>query len=162
MILILFGLAGAGKTFTGKLLEKEFGWYFYDGDTDLPEDMRKAIEHAEEITEKMRDEFFKHLFESIQVLHRNHPRLVVAQTFLKEKYRVEMREKFQDVTFLLIEASENVRKKHLQGRKETTLDEEYVKKMDALFDKGVGYEMLENNEEGTKSLSHQLKSFFLR
>jgi shikimate kinase len=34
-LLVLFGLPGTGKTYVGKILEKDFGFFLHDGDTDL-------------------------------------------------------------------------------------------------------------------------------
>ena len=42
-LIILFGLAGDGKTYVGKIFEKYFNYYFYDGDNDLTEEMKEAI-----------------------------------------------------------------------------------------------------------------------
>lgn len=42
MIVILFGVTGAGKTVVGRLLAQELGWPFYDGDTfHAPESVAK-------------------------------------------------------------------------------------------------------------------------
>ena len=47
MIIILMGVSGSGKTTVGRLLSKELGWPFYDGDDFHPpanvEKMRAGI-----------------------------------------------------------------------------------------------------------------------
>ena len=43
-LIILFGLPGTGKTYVGKVFEKYFDYYFYDGDNDLTPEMREAIQ----------------------------------------------------------------------------------------------------------------------
>ncbi len=53
-LIILFGTTGAGKTFIGRLLEKEFGYHFYDGDVDLTEEMKTALHSMQPINDAMR------------------------------------------------------------------------------------------------------------
>lgn len=43
-VIILFGLPGAGKTCVGKILEEYFNFYLYDGDIDLPDNIKDAIQ----------------------------------------------------------------------------------------------------------------------
>ncbi len=61
MLLIVFGLPGAGKTYVGKLLKDEFGFYFYDGDRDLTDEMRQALKEKKLFNDSMRDVFFQQL-----------------------------------------------------------------------------------------------------
>jgi gluconokinase len=87
MVLILFGVAGAGKTTTGRLLAAKLGWDFYDAD-DL---------HSAANIEKMRALFplsdsdrtpwlekIRALIENCIVSERN---AVLACSALKESYR---------------------------------------------------------------------------
>src|SRR5690349_9488976 len=103
-MIILFGLPGAGKTFVGEYLRDTHGFYFYDGDQDLPTDMMEHINKSLPVTEDMRDRFFLQLISSVQKLKSNN--IVVAQTFIKEKYRQWMMERFPEAKFILIEAEE--------------------------------------------------------
>jgi gluconokinase len=42
MIVIVFGVSGAGKTTIGKLLARELGWHFYEADDfHLPANIEK-------------------------------------------------------------------------------------------------------------------------
>ena len=85
MLLIVFGLPGAGKTYVGNLLRDEFGFYFYEGDRDLTDEMQQALKEKKLFNDSMRDVFFKNLIGKVSQLHKTKKHLVVAQTFIKEK-----------------------------------------------------------------------------
>jgi gluconate kinase len=87
VLIIVFGLPGAGKTYVGRILQECFGFFFYDGDNDLPDRMRAAIAAQAPIDDAMRDVFFARIILSIRRLQPEHNRLVVGQTCIKEKYR---------------------------------------------------------------------------
>src|SRR6185436_10166319 len=98
-VIILFGLPGAGKTFVGKILEDYFGFYRYDGDQDMSQSLKDAIV-AEKVTDEMRDEFFNTLIKSARVLIKKHEKLVISQTFIKEKYREQFLQEIPDAEFV--------------------------------------------------------------
>lgn len=50
MLLILFGLPGCGKNYVGEILQSSFGFYFYDGDDALTDDMRDCLNNGYEET----------------------------------------------------------------------------------------------------------------
>ncbi len=93
-LIVVFGLPGSGKTFVGRVFEKYFGYYSYDGDNDLTEEMKVAIKTKTVFTDQMRDVFFEKLIGNIQELKFKHKKLIIAQTFIKEKYRVDLLKKF--------------------------------------------------------------------
>jgi shikimate kinase len=43
LLIILFGLSGSGKNYVGRILRDDFGFLFYDADTDLTPEMQDAI-----------------------------------------------------------------------------------------------------------------------
>ena len=51
----LFGLAGAGKTYCGRLIAEELGYFSYDLDVDCTPQMRAAIAEGRPFTDQMRD-----------------------------------------------------------------------------------------------------------
>lgn len=158
-LIILFGLPGTGKTFVGKVFEKYFDYYFYDGDNDLTEEMKQAIKVQKVFTDQMRDVFFKKLIDKIQKLAAKHNKLVVAQTFIKEKYRISLIKKIPETKFILIETKNSLREKRLAQRKDYPLDLEYARKMEMNFDKPIiNHLVITNNIDGVEDIKKQIKN----
>ncbi|MEK7570778.1 MAG: AAA family ATPase [Patescibacteria group bacterium] len=156
-ILVLFGLPGAGKTFVGELLQKNFGYYLHDGDLDLPPNMLEAIQKRAIVTDSMRDVFFVKLIKSVQKLQKHTEKLVISQTFIKEKYREAFLAAFPESTFFLIETQELIREQRLQKRKKFPLDLVYAKKMVRSFEPStLSYIAITNNSDGEEALKKQL------
>ncbi|MEK7522060.1 MAG: shikimate kinase [Patescibacteria group bacterium] len=157
-LIILFGLPGTGKTYVGKIFEKYFNYYFYDGDNDLTEEMKEAIKTKTVFTDEMRDVFFKKLIGNIKELTKKHKKLVIAQTFIKEKYRVNLLKKIPEAKFILIETKKEIREKHLQERVDYPLDLEYARKMEVNFNEPtIDYSIIINNEDGEENIKRQIK-----
>lgn len=159
-LIILFGLPGTGKSFIGKIFKEYFDYYFYDGDNDLTEEMKEAIKAQRVFTDQMRDVFFEKLIRNIQELKSRHKKLVVAQTFIKEKYRVDLLKKISGAKFVLIETKKSIREKRLTQRKDYPLDLEYARKMEANFDKPIiDHLRIVNNVDGVEDVKKQIKLF---
>lgn len=157
-LIILFGLPGTGKTYIGKVFEKYFNYYFYEGDNDLTKEMKEAIKIRKVFTDKMRNVFFKILIFKIQNLKSKHKNLVIAQTFIKEKYRVDLLEKLPDAKFILVETKTTIREKRLIERKDYPLDLEYARKMEINFDKPIiNHVTIVNDYDGEKNIEKQIK-----
>jgi len=164
-LIILFGLPGTGKTFVGNIFEKYFGYYFYDGDNDLTEEMKEAIKTKTVFTDQMRDVFFARLIKKIQNLlalnevegKSKHKKLVIAQTFIKERYRISFIKKIKDAKFILIETKKSIREKRLIDRKDYPLDLEYARKMETNFDKPIiNHEIIINDIDGDENIKKQI------
>jgi len=157
-IIVLFGLPGVGKSFVGNLLQTEFGFYHYDGDQSLPEIMKQAISQKLPITDDMRDIFFTNLTKKSQELLKTHPKLVISQTFIKEKYREYFLNQIPQSQFILIKADSPVREKRLVARKEYPLDIEYSQKMTLIFeDPKIAHQKITNNIDGGLELKSDLQ-----
>jgi gluconate kinase len=156
-LLILFGLPAAGKTYFGKFLAKRLGYYFYDGDQNLPEEMRLAINNAESITDAMRDRFFISLLKTTIKLSQKQPKLIVAQTFIKEKYRQLFRDQFPQATWILVDTPQEIREKRLLERTESPLDLEYARQMVKKFETiSFDHQIVDNQSDGSTNLVGQL------
>lgn len=159
---ILFGLPGTGKTFIGKIFEKYFNYYFYDGDYDLTPEMKIAIKTKTVFTDQMRDVFFKILIDKIKSLTKKHKRLVVAQTFIKEKYRIDLLKKIPKAKFILIEAKKDIREKRLMERIDYPLDLEYARKMEGNFEKPkIDCQIIINDDDGGENIKEQIKKLII-
>lgn len=157
-LIVLFGLPGTGKTYVGKIFEKYFNYYFYEGDNDLTLEMKASIKTKTVFTDQMRDVFFKRLINKIQDLSVKHKKLVVAQTFIKEKYRVDLLKKIPETKFILIETKKSIREKRLVERKDYPLDLEYARKMEANFEKPIiNHLIVINDEGGDKNIKKQIE-----
>jgi len=160
-LIILFGLPGTGKTYVGKVFEKYFDHYFYEGDDDLTSEMKTAIKTKTVFTDQMRDTFFKILISKIQNLKSKYKNFVVAQTFIKEKYRIDLLKKIPETKFILIKTKKEIREKRLMKRTYYPLDLEYARKMEVNFDKPrINHEIIINDIEGVDDIKKQIENIF--
>lgn len=161
LFVILFGLPGAGKTFVGEVFRDKFDFFFHDGDEDLPDDMRQAIEGNKVLTDRMRDKFFKRLIERVEQLIAKHKALVLAQTFIEEKYRKLMISNFPEVRFILVETNTSLREMRLERRTRLRLDKAYARKMTKIFENPqIKHLKIINDVDGSSQIKRQIKSLF--
>lgn len=157
MLHILFGLPGSGKTYTGNIFKSYFGFHFYDGDLSLPPEMKHAIDTQQPVTEDMRNRFFAALLQEIATLKKEYPNVVVAQTYIKEKYRQQVLEKFPEAKFILIEAQDGVRESRLLTQHTYPLTLPYARAMVENFEKPhITYLTFSNNSDGENELLRQV------
>jgi len=160
-LLILFGPTGAGKTYIGKLLEKEFGYYFYDGDSDLTEEMKLALHSMRVITDRMRQKFITRLINSTAKLAAKHKNLAVTQTFIKNKYRQRLLKRLPQAKFILVKTKTDLRYQRRRERADYPWDEAYVKKMDSLFDvPKIPHREISNDSAGPENLKVSMQRLF--
>jgi len=158
-MIIIFGFPGAGKTYVGNILKKYFDFYLYDGDKSLTSDMKEAIETKATITDDMRDVFFQNIIKKAQQLKVRYNKIVIAQTFIKEKYRVLFVNKIPEAQFILVQANKRIRETRLMQRKKYLLDLEYTRKMCFNFDTPyINYDIVINNIDGEVYVKRQLQS----
>ena len=158
-VIVLFGLPGAGKTFVGEVLKEDFGFYLYDGDSSLSEEMKLAIQQKEAITDEMRDVFFQDIIKTTRQLTAKYKKIVVAQTFIKEKYRTLFLQTIPEAKFILVQTSEKIREARLTQRKDYPLDVAYARKMSSNFDvPHIAYTTIDNTSEGKENIQKQLQA----
>lgn len=104
MIAYLFGLAGAGKSWTGAVLERRFGFFRYEADADLTEEMRSSIANKRNITIAMLDAYFEIIADRILELSRVHERLVITQATYRERHRAYLRSRVPEMTWIHVVA----------------------------------------------------------
>jgi gluconokinase len=135
----------AGKNYVGQILAEEFGFTFYDGDLDLPPEMRRAVRNQVPFTEEMRDRYYAQLIERIGRLRLTNPLLAFGQATFKERHRRRIARAFPDVVFLLVEATEEVRMSRLKAGN-TAVTVEYARRIASYFEPPQhDYRVIENN-----------------
>lgn len=155
---ILFGLPGAGKTFVGKIFQDHYGFYLYDGDDDLPVDMKQAIKNLSPITENMRDNFSNNIIQKTKQLIKTHNKIVIAQTFIKERHRKQFLKNFPQSEFILVKSDNTIRENRLIQRKEYPLDLKYARQMKTNFDEPqINYLTINNDIDGEENIKQQLQ-----
>lgn len=156
LLFVTFGLPGAGKTYVARCFQP-FGFAFHDGDDDLPDAMRAAISASQPVDDTMRDEFFAQIIASVQGFNSRHPRLVVSQTFIKEKYRLLFLRHFPHARFVLVQADPVIRERRLTQRSHQPLDPEYARRMSRLFEPPrIPHAMITNNDDGDEAVRQQI------
>ena len=163
MLMILFGLAGAGKTYVGKLLAKNFDLHFEDADDWITEDMRAAIEQGQPFfSEKMRDDFTKVMIANIkQLLKKGHKNIVIAQALYRQKNRVQILDAFPDAIFAHVDASDEIIMQRLVARG-GKVNLEFADLIKEHFELMPGSLVINNNEDGGRpvlSSEHIEKAF---
>jgi gluconate kinase len=157
-IVVVFGFPGAGKSFVAEILRQNFGYFHYDGDLSMPDKMLKKINEQAVVTDSMRDIFFQELIKDVIKLKSKYKKIVVSQTFIKEKYRQLFLQAFPKTKFILVETGLEIREKRLMQRKKFPIDLEYSRKMCLIFDPpNLDYEVVGNNNIGEKSIKKQLQ-----
>lgn len=157
-IIVIFGYPGVGKTYVGNVLKEKFGFYFYDGDTNLSIGMKQAIKTKTQFSKLMRLLFFQRLHKSVGLLIRKHPKLGVTQTFIKEEYRTKFLKEFPQARFILITADNIIREKRLKKRSELSLDISYARYMVEHFETPqISHFELSNNTDGHMEIVKQLQ-----
>src|SRR5947209_17802951 len=91
MVVIIFGVAGVGKTTIGKLLAHELGWKFYDGDDFHPHANIEKMKRGEALTDEDRQPWLESLRQIIHQLLAQNQSAVLACSALKQKYRDVLR-----------------------------------------------------------------------
>lgn len=133
-LVVMFGLPGAGKSFVARRFAERHEHFFHDGDDDLPADMRAAIDAAQPVTPDMRQRFAEAMVTSLRPLLAKHPRVVLAQTFIKTSQRDTLRAAFPFARFVLVTASDATRAERLSHRHAQPLEPKYAAAMAGFFD----------------------------
>ena len=103
MILVVFGVAGAGKTTVGKMLADHLNWQFYDADDFHPQANIEKMRRREALTDEDRDPWLHRLRDLIQSCIAANQSAVLACSALKKKYRDELRAS-QEVKLIFLRA----------------------------------------------------------
>jgi gluconate kinase len=156
LLLILFGLPGAGKSYAGRLLAADFGFHFHESDDDIPEDYRRTVLAGEVVSDERRDDFHRALVERVAALAAAHPRLAVAAPLLRQKHRDWLRARFSHAHFILVTCAAAQWQARLAERTHT-VGADYARKVLPLYEPpALAHFTLNASAEGPAPVRAQL------
>lgn len=158
LLLILFGLPGAGKSYAGHLLRDDFGFYFHESDEDIPDDYRRLVAAGQVVSDERRDEFHRRLLDRMAALAGEHPRLAVAVPLLRQKHRDWIKARFPHAHFVLVEVDPLLWEARLAGRTHT-VGADYARKIRPLYEPPtVAHVVLDSSTPGAEPIRQQLRT----
>jgi len=157
-IVLLDGKPGAGKNYIGcNVFQDIFGYYFYDGDEDLTEDERGAIQQGKKPSNNMRAQHIDLMIQTTNELSRTYGKLVITNTFLKNEYRIAFQNNTPPSTLIFVEINPDIRKRRLTSRKDHIVSFDFAEKIDSEFEYPIGsYLKIYNNSDGPHELVKQV------
>ena len=116
MIVVLFGVSGAGKTTVGKLLADELGWRFYEADDfHSPANIDK-MKRGVPLTDEDRQPWLERLRELIKRTVAAGENAVLACSALKRAFRDRLRTNDQ-VKFVFLHGDDALIEKQMRQRR---------------------------------------------
>ncbi len=115
MIVIVFGVSGAGKTTIGRLLAEQLGWRFYEADDFHPRTNIEKMHSGRPLTDDDRWPWLQRLREQITRSLAAKENAVLACSALKRAYRERLRVS-DDVKFVFLRGDFALVEKQLRRR----------------------------------------------
>jgi len=116
VIVIVFGVSGAGKTTVGKLLARGLGWHFVEADDFHPAANIKKMRSGRLLTDEDRWPWLERLREEIERLVATGKNAVMACSALKRAYRDRLRVG-NEVKFVFLRGDVALVQKRLRSRR---------------------------------------------
>ena len=117
MIIVLMGVAGAGKTAIGTRLAHELNWVFYDGDDFHPQSNVDKMAQGIALTDEDRAAWLQSLRRLIHDLSSAGTPAVIACSALKESYRQMLQAGGAEVQFVYLRGTYQLIKERLEQRR---------------------------------------------
>ena len=116
MIVIIFGVAGAGKTTVGKLLARELGWRFIEADDFHPSGNIKKIRSGHPLTDKDRWPWLERVRQQIERSLSAGENAVLACSALRRTYRDRLHVS-NEIKFVFLRGDHALVEKQLRSRR---------------------------------------------
>jgi gluconokinase len=115
MIIVLIGVTGSGKSTVGRLLARQLGWKFYEGDDLHPAANLQKMRRGLPLTDEDRKPWLKAIQNAIRAAVENRENVVIACSALKESYR-NMLHVEGEVIFVYLKANSPLIQQRLKKR----------------------------------------------
>lgn len=162
MLKLLFGKAGSGKSYVGRLASIAYGLHFHDADDDLPERFRAAIRNREKVTEEMRVEYAQGIVTAARRLMATHANLCICQALPRDRIRESLLRAIPSIEFVWVDAPEDLIAARLRERPGHLASMEYAASVNNIFEPPVvPHEKLLNGADPAK-LRRQMQAIFGR
>jgi len=115
VVIIIFGVSGAGKTTVGKLLARELGWSFIEADDFHPAANIEKMRSGHALTDKDRWPWLEQLRQQIERSLSTGESSVLACSALKRAYRDRLRVS-DEIKLVLLRGDYALVEKQLRGR----------------------------------------------
>jgi len=130
MVVILMGVAGAGKTTVGRRLAESLGWEFVDADDFHPPANVEKMRRGLPLEDEDREPWLRALAAAIDEWLRAGAHVVLACSALKEKYRAVLRRDPARVRFVYLKipphvAAARVAARHGHFMKRALVDDQF-------------------------------------
>jgi gluconokinase len=117
LIIVVMGVAGAGKSTLAKALATTLDWICVEGDDYHPAVNIEKMARGEALADQDRAAWLEHLHRRIVALDRQGMSAVVACSALKASYRDVLAEDVGDLRFVFLRGSEEAIAERLRGRR---------------------------------------------
>jgi gluconokinase len=116
MVVILMGVAGAGKTTVGRTLAADLGWRFVEGDDLHTPAAVEQMRGGAPLTDADRASWIAALHDVIAAAVDRREPLILSCSALKERYRHTLRGDLRAVRFVYLEADPETLRRRLASR----------------------------------------------
>jgi gluconokinase len=126
VIVIIFGVSGAGKTTIGKLLAQKLGWKFLEADDFHPQDNIDKMKSGIPLNDEDRSPWLDSLREQIKQRVESGEDAVLACSALKRAYRERLRVS-AEVKFVFLRGDYMLIEKQLRHRRGHFMDPDLLR-----------------------------------